>query len=143
MNELTEHSHPIVPPNDVFLSLRDRIKAQDAEIAALREDAALGKIAMRFVDRAGDVHPGIDDAETICADFYAAMIKELEPIFAAQRLSMAQAVQSARAAPEYQQELNEMTRAAEARRNAQTVQPSTRMARLIDRVRPGHGLPGF
>ena len=30
-------------------------------------DAELGRAAMRFVDRAGDVHPGIDDAETICA----------------------------------------------------------------------------
>lgn len=33
----------------------------------------LADTAMRFVDRAGDVHPGIDDADTICADFYAAM----------------------------------------------------------------------
>lgn len=30
-------------------------------------DAELGRVAMRFVDRAGDVHPGIDDAERICA----------------------------------------------------------------------------
>lgn len=36
-------------------------------------DAELGRTAMRFVDRAGDVHPGIDDAETICAEFYKAM----------------------------------------------------------------------
>lgn len=36
-------------------------------------DAELGRTAMRFVDRAGDVHPGIDDAERICAEFYAAM----------------------------------------------------------------------
>lgn len=36
-------------------------------------DIELGNTAMRFVDRAGDVHPGIDDAETICADFYKAM----------------------------------------------------------------------
>ena len=63
---------------------------KDAEIAALREDAALGKIAMRFVDRAGDVHPGIDDAETICADFYVAMMKELEPVFASRLAAMAQ-----------------------------------------------------
>lgn len=40
--------------------------------------AELGKTAMRFVDRAGDVHPGIDDAETICADFYKAMIATLD-----------------------------------------------------------------
>jgi hypothetical protein len=42
------------------------------------QDAALGQTAMRFVDRAGDVHPGIDDAETICADFYKAMTEVLE-----------------------------------------------------------------
>jgi hypothetical protein len=41
-------------------------------------DIELGKTAMRFVDRAGDVHPGIDDAETICADFYKAMITTLD-----------------------------------------------------------------
>lgn len=44
----------------------------------LLKDAALGKTAMRFVDRAGDVHPGIDDAETICADFYKAMVATLD-----------------------------------------------------------------
>lgn len=42
------------------------------------KDAELGKTAMRFVDRAGDVHPGIDDAETICADFYKAMMATLD-----------------------------------------------------------------
>lgn len=56
-------------------------------------DAELGRTAMRFVDRAGDVHPGIDDADTICADFYAAMaaviarmpwVKELNAARAAQ-----------------------------------------------------------
>ena len=30
-------------------------------------DARLGRVAMRFVDRAGDVHPGIDDARQ-CTD---------------------------------------------------------------------------
>lgn len=39
----------------------------------------LGKIAMGFVDRAGDPHPGIDDAETICAEFYKAMSAVLDP----------------------------------------------------------------
>jgi hypothetical protein len=42
------------------------------------QDVALGQTAMRFVDRAGDVHPGIDDAETICADFYKAMMEVLD-----------------------------------------------------------------
>lgn len=41
---------------------------------ALKADAALGQCAMHFVDRAGDVHPGIDDAETICAEFNKAMV---------------------------------------------------------------------
>ena len=41
-------------------------------------DASLGKTAMRFVDRAGDVHPGIDGAETICAEFYKAMVSAIE-----------------------------------------------------------------
>lgn len=36
-------------------------------------DAELGRVAMRFVDRAGDVHPGIDDADRICQEFYEAM----------------------------------------------------------------------
>jgi len=45
---------------------------------AMRRDAELGRVAMRFVDRAGDVHPGIDDAETICADFYKAMCAAIE-----------------------------------------------------------------
>ena len=48
-----------------------------AAVLTLEKDAALGKVAMQFVDRAGDVHPGIDDAETICADFYKAMVAEL------------------------------------------------------------------
>ena len=41
-------------------------------------DAELGRTAMRFVDRAGDVHPGIDDAETICAEFHKAMSEVIE-----------------------------------------------------------------
>jgi hypothetical protein len=47
-----------------------------SEIESLKEYAALGKVAMKFVDRAGDVHPGIDDADTICHDFYLAMCNE-------------------------------------------------------------------
>ena len=49
-----------------------------ARIAELEKDAAFGRVAMRFVDRAGDVHPGIDDAETICAEFSAAMHLAME-----------------------------------------------------------------
>jgi hypothetical protein len=41
-------------------------------------DAELGRTAMLFVDRAGDVAPGIDDAETICAEFHAAMLAVLD-----------------------------------------------------------------
>lgn len=36
-------------------------------------DAKLGRIAMRFVDRAGDIDPNCDPAERICAEFYKAM----------------------------------------------------------------------
>ena len=36
-------------------------------------DADLARVAMRFVDRAGDPCPDTDPAERICADFYAAM----------------------------------------------------------------------
>lgn len=45
------------------------------EGATYREkwDAELGRTAMRFVDRAGDVHPGIDDADQICREFHEAM----------------------------------------------------------------------
>ena len=37
------------------------------------EYAELGKIAFKFIDRLGDPHPGIDDAETICSELYSAM----------------------------------------------------------------------
>jgi len=50
-------------------------------LEAMRKDARYveyGRVAMRFVDRAGDVHPGIDDAETICAEFYEAMSKAVD-----------------------------------------------------------------
>ncbi|MGJ8491118.1 hypothetical protein ACSFB2_12890, partial [Glaesserella parasuis] len=43
--------------------------------------AELGRIAMRFVDRAGDVHPGIDDAERICREFYEAMSVAIDARF--------------------------------------------------------------
>ena len=44
----------------------------------LSTDAEFGRIAIRFVDRAGDIHPGIDDAETICADFHKAMSEPID-----------------------------------------------------------------
>ena len=60
--------------------LREKIRQLEASNEShkkanleLMHDAELGKIAMHYVDRAGDVHPGIDDAETICAEFSAAM----------------------------------------------------------------------
>lgn len=52
-------------------------------------DAELGRVAMRFVDRAGDVHPGIDDAERICAEFYAAMSAVIERMPHVQRMGVA------------------------------------------------------
>lgn len=63
---------------DVAMDVRRAIAALEAvqvEPASTYRalDAQLGRCAMHFVDRAGDVHPGIDDAETICADFYRAM----------------------------------------------------------------------
>lgn len=39
---------------------------------SMEEDAALGRIAMKFVDRAGD-YCDIDPAERICDEFYKAM----------------------------------------------------------------------
>jgi len=61
------------------------IDALQAEIEAMRKDARYveyGRVAMRFVDRAGDVHPGIDDAETICAEFHEAMSKAVDAAIA-------------------------------------------------------------
>lgn len=53
-------------------------------------DAELGRTAMRFVDRAGDVHPGIDDAETICAEFHKAMSEVIERMPHVQRMAAPQ-----------------------------------------------------
>jgi hypothetical protein len=49
-------------------------------------DAELGRVAMQFVDRAGDVHPGVDSAEKICAEFHAAMVGVLDRIPHIQRM---------------------------------------------------------
>ena len=50
-------------------------------------DAELGRTAMKFVDRAGDVHPGIDDADAICEEFYKAMCEVLERMPHIQKMS--------------------------------------------------------
>ena len=50
-------------------------------------DAELGRTAMKFVDRAGDVHPGIDDADAICAEFYKAMCEVIERMPHIQKMS--------------------------------------------------------
>lgn len=50
-------------------------------------DAELGRTAMKFVDRAGDLHPGIDDADRICADFYKAMCETIERMPHIQKMS--------------------------------------------------------
>lgn len=63
--------------------LTDALAESRREGDGWRKDAALGRVAMRFFDRAGDVHPGIDDAETICADFHAAMEAELDKLLPA------------------------------------------------------------
>lgn len=46
-------------------------------LAEAERDAALGRIALRFVDRAGDTCDE-DPAETICVEFYLAMAEEVE-----------------------------------------------------------------
>ena len=42
------------------------------------ENRELAETALRFVDRAGDVHPGIDDADRICGEFHTAMMEVIE-----------------------------------------------------------------
>ncbi|MDR6768663.1 hypothetical protein J2W88_003967 [Acidovorax delafieldii] len=65
---------------------------------AIQWDAELGRTAMRFVDRAGDVHPDIDDAETICTEFHAAMSAVIERMPHVQRMSAPQPSPTAQAA---------------------------------------------
>lgn len=55
-----------------YEAVKDMLLTQE-EIHRIEHSAALGDVAMRFVDRAGDVHPGIDDADRICAEFSQAM----------------------------------------------------------------------
>jgi hypothetical protein len=65
-------------------------KAAPVESDYSKWDAELGRTAMRFVDRAGDVHPGIDDAETICAEFHKAMSEVIERMPHVQRMAAPQ-----------------------------------------------------
>lgn len=58
-------------------------RERDAALARLAEaegDAALGRIAIKFVDRAGDVCE-VDPADRICREFHAAMSAEVERQF--------------------------------------------------------------
>lgn len=59
-------------PSKERIEAADLLEAQTKQIEALQADAELGRIAMRFVDRAGDV-ADCDPAERICAEFYKAM----------------------------------------------------------------------
>lgn len=54
------------------------IKAIEKLLSMNTAEKELANTAMKFVDRAGDVHPGIDDAETICEEFSKAMGKVLD-----------------------------------------------------------------
>ena len=56
-------------PSDIYYVRADLVAPPSTDA----KDAELGRIAMRFVDRAGDVHPGIDDADRICREFHKAM----------------------------------------------------------------------
>ena len=53
---------------------------REARLAEAERDAALGRIAMRFVDRAGD-YCDVDPAERICDEFSKAMGDEVERQF--------------------------------------------------------------
>jgi hypothetical protein len=78
------------PPDDVAAPAEQQAapKAAPGESDYSKKwDAELGRTAMRFVDRAGDVHPGIDDAETICAEFYKAMSEVIERMPHVQRMT--------------------------------------------------------
>lgn len=53
--------------------LERELAQKERECEQLRAEANIGKIALRFVDRAGNVHHGIEDAATICADVHSAL----------------------------------------------------------------------
>ena len=54
----------------------EALLAVTAERDALQADAELGRIAMKFVDRAGD-YCDIDPAERICDQFYKAIADQV------------------------------------------------------------------
>lgn len=62
----------------MLIELEAQVTQLKAANESLKRDASLGNVAMRFVDRAGDVHPGIDEAQTICDEFHAAMVAEMD-----------------------------------------------------------------
>lgn len=78
-------------PAEYLGNAKETEQQGDALDAAYQErwDAELGRAAMRFVDRAGDVHPGVDDAETICAEFHAAMSAVIDRMPHVQRMNAA------------------------------------------------------
>ena len=57
-------------------TLTAALQAMTAERDELRADAELGRIAMKFVDRAGD-YCDIDPAERICDQFYKAIADQV------------------------------------------------------------------
>ena len=82
------------PPPDHWLAPFWHVARVEAGLTQKdARDAALGRVAIGFVDRAGDVHPGIDDADTICAEFHVAMSQELVKWLPAGMLEAARAAQ--------------------------------------------------
>ena len=66
-------------PVNISVLIRDVEQAvlQSPEIHELRKDALFGRVAMRFVDRAGD-YCKEDPAEKICDEFNAAIHAAME-----------------------------------------------------------------
>ena len=60
--------------------LQSENDALKARLAEAERDAALGRIAIKFVDRAGD-YCAVDPPELICSEFHAAMAAEVERQF--------------------------------------------------------------
>lgn len=59
-------------------ALEQDLQGTNQRCKRLERDARFATIAFRFVDRAGDTHPGIDEAQTICDEFHAAMLAQLQ-----------------------------------------------------------------
>jgi hypothetical protein len=53
----------------------------DTGIFTVEELANIGLITMRYIDRIGDPHPGIDNIEDICSEFYTAVSTYTASIF--------------------------------------------------------------